>query len=107
MLFDVHCSESYTAKSMLDELERKYNTEEDRLKKYYVSKFMRYQMVDGKSVAEQTYKIINLEHALSDAEMKLPEKFLVMSLVDKIFKSWESFAITLKHKKERLSLVTS
>ncbi|KAK4409393.1 hypothetical protein Sango_0012300 [Sesamum angolense] len=54
MLFDVHCSESYTAKSMLDELEMKYNTEEDRLKKYYVSKFMRYQMVEGTSVAEIT-----------------------------------------------------
>ncbi|KAL0360460.1 UNVERIFIED_CONTAM: Retrovirus-related Pol polyprotein from transposon TNT 1-94 [Sesamum radiatum] len=39
---------------------------------------MRYQMVEDRSVAEQTHEIINLEHALADAEMKLPEKFLVI-----------------------------
>ncbi|KAL0317439.1 UNVERIFIED_CONTAM: Retrovirus-related Pol polyprotein from transposon TNT 1-94 [Sesamum angustifolium] len=82
----------------------KYNTEEQGLEKYSVSKFMRYQMVEDRSVAEQTHEIINLEHALADAEMKLPEKFLVMSIVDKFPKSWENFGMTLKHQKGRLSL---
>ena len=61
-------------------------------------------MVEDRSVAEQTHEIINLEHALADAEMKLPEKFLVMSIVDKFLKSWENFGMTLKHQKGRLSL---
>ncbi|KAL0402308.1 UNVERIFIED_CONTAM: hypothetical protein Slati_4260700 [Sesamum latifolium] len=61
-------------------------------------------MVEDMSVAEQTHEIINLEHALADAEMKLPEKFLVMSIVDKFFKSWKSFGMTVKHQKGRLSL---
>ncbi|KAL0290602.1 UNVERIFIED_CONTAM: hypothetical protein Sangu_2568700 [Sesamum angustifolium] len=65
---------------------------------------MRYQMVEDRSVAEQTHEIINLEHALADAEMKLSEKFLVMSIVDKFPKSWENFGMTLKHQKGRLSL---
>ncbi|KAL0325237.1 UNVERIFIED_CONTAM: hypothetical protein Sradi_5093000 [Sesamum radiatum] len=86
-IFDVYCSDSYIAKSLWDELDQKYNTKEQGLKKYYVSKFMRYQMVEDKSVSEQTYEIINLKHALVDAEMKLPEKFLVMSIVDKFSKS--------------------
>ncbi|KAL0411695.1 UNVERIFIED_CONTAM: hypothetical protein Slati_3759200 [Sesamum latifolium] len=86
-LFNVYCSDSYTAKSLWDELDQKYNTEEQRLEKYSVFKFMRYQMVEDRSVAEQTTEIINLEHALADAEMKLPEKFLVMSIVDKLPKS--------------------
>ncbi|KAL0327045.1 UNVERIFIED_CONTAM: Retrovirus-related Pol polyprotein from transposon TNT 1-94 [Sesamum angustifolium] len=103
-LFDVYCSDSYTAKSLWDELDRKYNTEEQGLEKYSVSKFMRYQMVEDMSVVEQTHEIINLEHALADAEMKLPEKFLVMSIVDKFPKSWENFGMTLKHQKGRLSL---
>ncbi|KAL2231120.1 UNVERIFIED_CONTAM: Retrovirus-related Pol polyprotein from transposon TNT 1-94 [Sesamum indicum] len=34
---------------------------------------MRYQIVEDRSVAEQTYEIINLEHPLADAEMKLSE----------------------------------
>ncbi|KAL0287167.1 UNVERIFIED_CONTAM: hypothetical protein Sangu_2703700 [Sesamum angustifolium] len=51
-----------------------------------------FDMVEDRSVAEQTHEIINLEHALADAEMKLPEKFLVMSIVDKFPKSWEILA---------------
>ncbi|KAL0401663.1 UNVERIFIED_CONTAM: hypothetical protein Slati_4196200 [Sesamum latifolium] len=65
---------------------------------------MRYQMVQDRSIAEQTHEIINLEHALADTEMKLPEKFLVMSIVDKFAKSLENFGMTLKHQKGRLSL---
>ncbi|KAL0295239.1 UNVERIFIED_CONTAM: hypothetical protein Scaly_3107500 [Sesamum calycinum] len=66
-LFNVYCSDSYTARSLWDELDRKYNTEEQGLEKYYVSKFMRYRMVEDRSVAEQTHEIINIEHALADA----------------------------------------
>ncbi|KAL0433817.1 UNVERIFIED_CONTAM: hypothetical protein Slati_2716000 [Sesamum latifolium] len=77
-LFDVYYFNSYTAKSLWNELDRKYNTEEKRLEKYYVSKFMRYQMIEDRSIVEQTHEIINLEHSLADVEMKLPEKFLVI-----------------------------
>ncbi|KAL2250203.1 UNVERIFIED_CONTAM: Retrovirus-related Pol polyprotein from transposon TNT 1-94 [Sesamum indicum] len=103
-LFDVYCSDSYTAKSLWDEFDRKYNTEEQGLEKYSVFKFMRYQMVEDRSVGEQNHEIIDLEHALADAKMKLPKKFLVMSIVDKFSKSWENFGMTLKHQKGRLSL---
>ncbi|KAL0405412.1 UNVERIFIED_CONTAM: hypothetical protein Slati_3855100 [Sesamum latifolium] len=72
---------------ILDELDRKYNIEEQGLEKYSISKFMRYQIVEDRFVAEQTHEIINIEHTLADAEMKLPEKFLVMSIVDKFSKS--------------------
>ncbi|KAL0368084.1 UNVERIFIED_CONTAM: hypothetical protein Scaly_1027300 [Sesamum calycinum] len=78
-LFDVYCCDSYTAESLWDELDRKCNTEEQGLEKYSVSKFTRYQMVEDRSVAEQTYEIINLEYALADAEMKLLEKFLAIT----------------------------
>ncbi|KAL0320244.1 UNVERIFIED_CONTAM: hypothetical protein Sradi_5285900 [Sesamum radiatum] len=91
-LFDVYCSDSYTAKSLWNELDRKHNTEEQG------------QMVEDMSVAEQTHEIINLEHALADVEMKLPDKFLVMSIVDKFPKFWETFGMTLKHQKGKLSL---
>ncbi|KAL0375682.1 UNVERIFIED_CONTAM: hypothetical protein Scaly_0685800 [Sesamum calycinum] len=87
----------------MGELDRKYITEEQGPEKYSVSKFIRYQMVEDRSVAEQTHEIINLEHALVDAEMKLPKKFLVMSIVDKFPKSWENFGMALKYLKGRLS----
>ncbi|KAL6521588.1 hypothetical protein OROGR_018157 [Orobanche gracilis] len=103
-LFDVYCSDSYSAKSLWDELDKKYNTEEQGLEKYSVSKFLKYQMVEDRSVSEQTHELINLEHALADAEMKLPEKFMAMSIVHKFPKSWESFGMSLKHQKGELSL---
>ncbi|KAL0408341.1 UNVERIFIED_CONTAM: hypothetical protein Sradi_1768500 [Sesamum radiatum] len=87
MFFNVYCFDSYTTKSLWNELHRKYNTEDQGLKKYSIFKFMRYQIVEDRFVAEQTHEIINLEHALADAEMKLPEKFMVMSIVDKFLKS--------------------
>ncbi|KAL0393363.1 UNVERIFIED_CONTAM: hypothetical protein Sradi_2559100 [Sesamum radiatum] len=65
---------------------------------------MLYQTVEDKSIVEQTHEIINLAHALPDAEMKLPEKFLAMSIVNKFSKSWKNFGMTLKHQKWRLSL---
>ncbi|KAK4394318.1 Retrovirus-related Pol polyprotein from transposon TNT 1-94 [Sesamum angolense] len=65
---------------------------------------MQYQIVEDRSVAAQTHEIINLEHTLADAEIKLPEKFLVMSIVDKFPKPWENFGMTLKHQNARLSL---
>ncbi|KAL0300313.1 UNVERIFIED_CONTAM: hypothetical protein Sangu_3128400 [Sesamum angustifolium] len=87
MLFDVYCSNSYIAKSIWDESDRKYNTEEQGLEKYSIFKFMRYQVVEDRSVANQTHEIINLEHAFADAEMKLLEKYLAMSIVEKFSKS--------------------
>ncbi|KAK4385902.1 hypothetical protein Sango_2714200 [Sesamum angolense] len=75
-LFDIYRSDSYTAKSLWDELDRKYNTENQGLEKYFVSMFMRYQMAEGRPVTEQTHEIINLEHALFDVEMKFPQNFL-------------------------------
>ncbi|KAL0289398.1 UNVERIFIED_CONTAM: hypothetical protein Sangu_2617100 [Sesamum angustifolium] len=87
MLFDVYHSDSYTAKSLWYELDQKYNTEEQCLEMYFFPKFMRYQMVENMSVAERTNEIINLEHALADAEMKLLEKFLAMSIVENFPKS--------------------
>ncbi|KAL0421106.1 UNVERIFIED_CONTAM: hypothetical protein Slati_3133500 [Sesamum latifolium] len=86
-LFDVYCSDFYTAKSLWDELDKKYNTEEQELQKYSIFKFMRYQMVEDRFVAEQIHEIINLEHTLADAGMKLSKKFMVMSMVDKFPKS--------------------
>ncbi|KAL0447891.1 UNVERIFIED_CONTAM: hypothetical protein Slati_1917000 [Sesamum latifolium] len=103
-LFDVYCSDSYPSKSLWDKLDWKYNTEEQGLKKYSVFKFMQYQMVEDMYVSEPTHEIINIEHVLADAEMKLPQKFMIMSIVDKFSKSLKNFGITLKHQKGRLSL---
>ncbi|CAH9121417.1 unnamed protein product, partial [Cuscuta epithymum] len=52
MLFDVYCTLHGTAKDLWDELDRKYNTDDHGLEKYIVSKFLRFDMKEGKSVLE-------------------------------------------------------
>ncbi|CAH9132454.1 unnamed protein product [Cuscuta epithymum] len=52
MLFDVYCTLHDTTKDFWDELDRKYNTENYGLEKYIVSKFLRFDMKEGKSVLE-------------------------------------------------------
>ena len=105
VLFDVYSgSNAQTAKQLWEELDKKYNTEDLSLEKYSVAKFLKFQMVEGKSVSEQAHEFLLLLHGLADAEMKLPEKFQVMSIIEKFPKSWEDFGMSLKHRKGSLSL---
>ncbi|KAA0051175.1 putative serine/threonine-protein kinase MARK-A [Cucumis melo var. makuwa] len=46
-----------TAKEVWDVLEKKYDTEEVRSKKYAVSLYLRYQMTNDKSVEAQSHEI--------------------------------------------------
>ncbi|KAK4409537.1 hypothetical protein Sango_0026700 [Sesamum angolense] len=77
-LFDVYCSDSYTAKSLRDELDRKYNTEEQGLKKYFVPKFMRYQMVEDMFVGIPSS--VSLDDSLTS--ISIPENVEKMSNVE-------------------------
>ncbi|KAL0446502.1 UNVERIFIED_CONTAM: Retrovirus-related Pol polyprotein from transposon TNT 1-94 [Sesamum latifolium] len=73
-LFDVYCSDSYTAKSLWDELDRKYNTEDQGLEKYSVSKFMRYQMVGqkGRLSLDDLVIAISIEEEHRNQTHKMP-----------------------------------
>ncbi|CAH9128978.1 unnamed protein product [Cuscuta epithymum] len=103
MLFDVYCTLHGTAKDLWDELDRKYNTDDHDLEKYIVSKFLRSDMKEGKSVLEQTQEFELILHSLREADMELPEKFKVMAVIEKFPKSWEDFGLTLKHKMKKIT----
>lgn len=107
VLFDVYSSSSsasVTAKDLWDELDKKYNTEDVGHEKYYVGKFLKFQMVESKSVTEQAHQFMILIHGLKEADMKLPEKFLVMSIIEKFPRSWEDFGMSLKHRRGKLTM---
>ena len=103
-LFDVYCSESYTAKSLWDSLDKKYNTDDVGVEKYSVGKFLKFRMAEGKPVSEQVHEFQIIVQSLKDSAMELPEKFVVMSIIEKFPRSWEEFGMTLKHRKGSLSL---
>ncbi|CAH9104881.1 unnamed protein product [Cuscuta europaea] len=87
MLFDIYCTLHDTAKDLWDELDRKYSTEDHGLEKYIVSKFLRFDMKEGKLVLEHIQEFELILHSLRVADMELPEKFKVMSVIEKIPKS--------------------
>ena len=95
-LFDVYSSDAYTAKVLWDKLDQTHNTDSQGFEKYSVARFLDFKLVDGKSMTEQVHEFEMLVHDLGESGMVLLEKFRVMSVIEKLPKSWEEFALSLK-----------
>ena len=64
-----------------------------------MARFLEFKLVDNKSMIEQVHEFEMIVHALKESGMDLPEKFKVMSVIEKLPKSWEEFALSLKRQK--------
>ena len=102
-LFDVYSSDSYTAKLLWEKLDQTHNTDSQGLEKYSVARFLDFKLVDSKSITEQVHEFETLVHALGESGMDLPEKFRVMTVIEKLPKSWEEFALSLKRQKGEIT----
>ena len=101
-LFDVYSSDAYTAKVLWDKLDQTHNTSQG-FEKYSVARFLDFKLVDGKSMTEQVHEFEMLVHDLGESGMVLLEKFRVMSVIEKLPKSWEEFALSLKRQKGEIT----
>ncbi|XP_071738652.1 uncharacterized protein [Rutidosis leptorrhynchoides] len=102
-LFDVYQSVE-TAKELWDSLESKYMAEDASSKKFLVSNFNNYKMVDSRPVMEQFHEILRILGQFTQHNLKMDESISVSSIIDKLPPSWQTFKHMLKHKKEELSL---
>ena len=102
-LFDVYSSDAYTAKVLWDKLDQTHNTDSQGFEKYSVARFLDFKLVDGKSMTEQVHEFEMLVHDLGESGMVLLEKFRVMSVIEKLPKSWEEFALSLKRQKGEIT----
>lgn len=93
-----------TAKDVWDALQKKYDTEEAGSKKYAVSRYVRYQMVDDRSVVAQAHELQKIYHEIVAEGMKTDEQFQVSVMIDKLPPSWKDFRNTLRHKTKEFSL---
>ncbi|KAH1114176.1 hypothetical protein J1N35_007554 [Gossypium stocksii] len=94
------------AKELWDKLETRYMTEDATSKKFLISRFNNYQMVDGCSVMEQFRDIKTILNQFMQYDMKMDEIIVVSSIRDKLPPYWKDFKRSLKHKKEKISLET-
>lgn len=102
-MFDVY-SNTETAKEMWDSLEGRYMTEDATSKKFLVSQFMSYKMVDNKSVIDQLHDIQHILNQFKIKNMNMDESIVVSSVIDKLPPSWKDYKKSLKHQTEDLTL---
>jgi hypothetical protein len=77
---------------------------------YVNDQYHEYKMVDDRSIVEQAQEIQLLVGELVHFDCVLPDRFVVGGIIAKLPPSWKYFPMSLKHKKETMtveSLITS
>ena len=102
-LFDIY-HEMTTAKEIWDALEAKYLSQDATSKKFLVSKFFNYKMIDSRLVVEQFHEIMHIHNQFNQYKMHMDDSIIVSAIMDKLPPSWKEYKKSLKHKKEDLSI---
>ncbi|XP_057452134.1 uncharacterized protein LOC130743941 [Lotus japonicus] len=103
-LFDIYQNVE-SAKELSDCLEAKYMGEDSSSKKFLVTDFNNYKMVESRSVMEQYNELLRILGQFTLHGLKMDETISVSSIIDKLPPSWKDFKHNLKHGKDELSLV--
>ena len=102
-LYDLHYNTS-SAKLLWEALEKKFGKEHVGEEKYVVGEYFDFKMVEDKSVRDQVVEIQNLVAKIVGKGIPIDERLQVPALIDKLPPSWSDFQVTLKHKREAMTL---
>ncbi|GJX81440.1 zinc finger, CCHC-type containing protein [Tanacetum coccineum] len=102
-LFDVYQNYS-TAKELWNAIEECYVTEDATSKKFIISKFNSYKMVDSRPIMDQMYELEHILSIFTQNNMNMDESIQVASIIDKLPSTWKDVKKNLKHRKDVLSL---
>nr|KAJ0204847.1 hypothetical protein LSAT_V11C500242580 [Lactuca sativa] len=102
-LFDIY-QNFESAKELWDSLESKYMDEDASSKKFLVSNFMGYKMINSRPVMEQYHEMLRILGQFAQHNLKMDEAIIVVVIIDKLPPSWKDFKHNLKHNKEEMTL---
>ncbi|KAL0409329.1 UNVERIFIED_CONTAM: Retrovirus-related Pol polyprotein from transposon TNT 1-94 [Sesamum radiatum] len=86
-------------------LNAKDMAEDASIKKFLVSDFNNYKMIDSRPIMEQYNELLRILGQFSQHNLRMDETISVLSVIDKLPPSWKNSKHTLKHQKEEMSLV--
>ncbi|GJX19438.1 RNA-directed DNA polymerase, eukaryota [Tanacetum coccineum] len=102
-LFDVYQNYS-TARELWNALEERYFTEYATSKKFIVSKFNSYKMVDSRPIMDQMYELEHIHSMFTQNNMTIDESIQVASIFDKLPSTWKDVKKNLEHRKDDIYL---
>ena len=103
-LYDVYHNTTTTAKELWNTLEAEYGIVDAGIKRFMISNFNSYKMVENKPVGDQIHEYQEFLRKIEKGGTTFSEDFKVSSLIDKLPPSWDNFAKTLRHKQGELTL---
>nr|GLL29583.1 uncharacterized protein LOC109152108 [Ipomoea trifida] len=102
-LFDIYQYEE-SSKDLWDVLEAKYISEDASSKKFLVSEFNEFKMVDNRSVMEQFHEIVRILGQIRQHNMNMDDSIAIASIIDKLPPSWKKVHRALMQRKEELTM---
>nr|KAJ0197979.1 hypothetical protein LSAT_V11C700346810 [Lactuca sativa] len=101
---DDYICRGHILNELWDSLESKYMAEDASSKKFLVSNFMSYKMIDSRPVMEQFHEMLRILGQFTQHNLKMDEAIYVAVIIDKLPPYWKEFKHNLKHNKEELTL---
>ncbi|VFQ69816.1 unnamed protein product [Cuscuta campestris] len=102
-LFDLFIPNK-SAKSIWETLQKKYGADDAGKRKYVTGEWLRFQVVDDKSIMDQVHEYENLVFDVLAEGMTMCEILQANVLIEKLPQSWAEYCKKLRHKKRDMPL---
>ena len=102
-LYNVY-SNKKIAKELLESIDQKYKIENVGAQKFVMGHFLKYKMVDSKTVVSQVQELQVILHEIHAERMILSKTFQVATIIEKLPHTWKDFKNYLKHKIKEMNI---